>query len=574
MAWNARTIAENLDWEWIESRQEYMGLCPCHEPSGSHEQNAGVKDTDKGILFNCFAGCTYADFVAAMKVRGVHREKPRKSNNAEEVERYAYVDEEGETLYFNIRYKNPKTFKMAVPSSNGLIYSTKSLTRRVVYRLPQILETTHTIFFCEGEKDVHTLERLGLTATCIAGGANAWTRYAEHYIKQLAGQDIVILPHNDAAGHHLCTDIQASMQPIAKRLRVLELPGVPENGGDVTDWVNAGGTAEVLWDLLTKLKAITDTSIVEIDAEDLMALDFPPLRWFAAGLVCEGMGIVGGKSKVGKSWLMLNVAISIATGGNVFGYYEVPIPTKVLYCSLEDGPRRLKRRLSMIEHTANFKRNLKLSFKMPALEDGGTEYIMNHIKDGYEVIIVDVMAHVEKSGKNGLRDYHEVYRQFAPLQALRSKYPFCLILVTHLRKTESEDIFNDLHGSVAYQGTQDTLWVLEKKYGEETANLHIRSKDQEDKIAELKFDGAGVWSFVGEGEEHASSKIEDSIIRYLRDENGPQGIRDIMRGIDQERASYAAFKMRLSRMMSKGLVVRTDRGKYLPLRWEDEDYPL
>lgn len=305
-------------------------------------------------------------------------------------------------------------------------------------------------------------------------------------------------------------------------------------------------------------------------AAELMAMDFPPIKWFAAGLLHEGMVLFGGKSKRGKSWIMMNLSLSLATGGNAFGHYEVPRPVKVLYCALEDGPRRTQRRMTMIDPAADYSR-LKFAFRMPPLEDGGIAYIAEHIRSGYEVVVVDVLAHVEKAGKNGLRDYHEVYQTFAPLQALRSEHQFAMVMVTHLRKAESEEVFDNLHGSVAYQGAQDALWVLERKQGEENANLHLRDKDAEDKIAELSFNGEGIWSFVGEGEEHSANNEENAVIKFLGEEMQPQGIKDIMLGLDLPQGRYGAFRVRLHRMVSKGLILRTDRGKYTVLRYGADD---
>ena len=568
--WSAQVIAQALGWAWAESPGEYQGLCPLHESSGTHKYNAGVKQAQDGVIFHCFAsGCTYDAYKAYLK--GVGLEPNQRTTTRQEVIRYAYQDASGHTVYWNIRY-HPKDFRMAHPGANGDVFGVKGIPR-VVYRLPDVLENVAVLFFCEGEKDVETLERLGLRATCIAGGANGWSPYVDRYAQQLAGQDLVLLPHNDEAGRRLMTEVLASMQTGAKRVRVVTLPG-DKPGWDVTDWVQAGGTAEALWALVEGVsQAQVDTAIVEIAAIDLMAMHFPPIKWYAAGLLHEGMVLFGGKSKRGKSWIMMNLALSVATGGNVFGHYEVPRPVKVLYCALEDGPRRTQRRMAMIDKDADFSR-IKFAFRMPPLENGGIDYIARHIKNGYEVVVVDVLAHVETAGKNGLRDYHEVYRTFAPLQALRSEYQFAMVMVTHLRKAESEEVFDNLHGSVAYQGAQDALWVMERKQGEDTALLHLRDKDAEDKIAELKFDGAGIWSFIGEGEDHAETTEESGIIKLLLEEAKPMGIKDIMLALGMHPGRYAAIRKRLQRMASKGFVIRTERGLYMALKHAGWDVPF
>lgn len=302
--------------------------------------------------------------------------------------------------------------------------------------------------------------------------------------------------------------------------------------------------------------------VEEMSADDLLRQQFKPLEWLAQGLLHEGLVLFGGKSKRGKSWIMMNLAASIAVGGIAFGHYAIPQPAKVLYCALEDGPRRTQRRLKMLDPTQPAYPNLKFAFRMPALDDGGIEYITQHILDGYKLIVVDVMAHVEKAGKNGLRDYHEVYAMFAPIQALRNEHSFALVMITHLRKSESEEVFNDLHGSVAYQGTQDALWVLERKQGNDTALLHMRDKDAEDKVLELKFDGMALWTFLGEGEEYVSSQKKQEIIQVLREEAKPLSTKEIMLACGISQGEYETFRKRLQRMVHDHILVRLDRGKY------------
>jgi len=113
----------------------------------------------------------------------------------------------------------------------------------VLYRLPELLKRdTETIFVCEGEKDVHSLEALGLLATCNAMGAGKWR---PEYSETLRGRSVVILPDNGAPGKKHAAVVSAALFSEAGSVRIVELPGLPANG-DFTDWRNAGGTLESL----------------------------------------------------------------------------------------------------------------------------------------------------------------------------------------------------------------------------------------------------------------------------------------------------------------------------------------
>lgn len=79
-------------------------------------------------------------------------------------------------------------------------------------------------------------------------------------------------------------------------------------------------------------------------ANELQATDFPPLKFLVEGLITEGLTLLAGKPKMGKSWMALDIAMSVAIGCEALG--NRPCKKGVaLYCALEDNPRRLRRRM-------------------------------------------------------------------------------------------------------------------------------------------------------------------------------------------------------------------------------------
>jgi putative DNA primase/helicase len=87
------------------------------------------------------------------------------------VAEYGYTDEGGHLLYQTVRY-DPKAFKQRRPGSNGEWLWNLNGVRLVLYRLPELIKrASETVFVCEGEKDVHAMEKLGLLATCNPMGA-------------------------------------------------------------------------------------------------------------------------------------------------------------------------------------------------------------------------------------------------------------------------------------------------------------------------------------------------------------------------------------------------------------------
>jgi hypothetical protein len=188
---------------------------------------------------------------------------------------YDYRDEAGKTLIPVVRY-DPKDFRQRRPKPNGAWDWKVNGARVVPYRLPELLAapTDAIVFVVEGEKDVDNLAKLGLVATCNAGGAGKWK--AEH-ASFLRGRRVVALADNDESGRNHAQQVARSLQGIAESVRIVELPGLADKG-DVSDWLAAGGTKYELARLAEEAPVWTPTTapwteIASFDTQDLP--DFP-----------------------------------------------------------------------------------------------------------------------------------------------------------------------------------------------------------------------------------------------------------------------------------------------------------
>ncbi len=221
-------------------------LCPAHDDT---DPSLNVTYTKDGvILMKCYAGCKFEDVLSALNLQTrdlfPDRQRRRNRKQGEIVAIYDYRDETGKLL-FQVCRKANKQFQQRRPDGKGgWIYNLEGV-RRVIYRLPEVLKAVQAgeiIFKSEGEKDVDNLVRLGLPATCNPGGAGKWKKeYAEYF------QDarVVILPDNDEPGQKHAKQVALSLYGKARSIKILNLPGLPEKG-DVSDWLQAGGTKEEL----------------------------------------------------------------------------------------------------------------------------------------------------------------------------------------------------------------------------------------------------------------------------------------------------------------------------------------
>ena len=172
---------------------------------------------------------------------------------------YDYCDEGGALVFQVLRYE-PKTFRQRRPEGSGWSWSVKGV-RVLPYRLPALLaDPAATVFLVEGEKDADRLAALGLVATCNAGGAGKWKKEHSEFLRS---RRVVVLPDNDEAGEKHAQQVERSLRGIAAEVRTLVLPGLPDKG-DVSDWLDAGGTLE---ELLALASADAATSAAQ-QAED------------------------------------------------------------------------------------------------------------------------------------------------------------------------------------------------------------------------------------------------------------------------------------------------------------------
>ena len=153
---------------------------------------------------------------------------------------------------------------------------------------------------------------------------------------------------------------------------------------------------------------------------------------------------------------------------------------------------------------------------------------------------------------------------FAPLQDLHRQHPVCLVMLTHLRNAEADDIYDTLHGSVAYQGVQDSLWVLERPPQDSVGVLHIRGND-DDQALRVSFAG-GHWEFLSRDDAMKLSQNWQAILELFEEKERPLSIDEILKGLSRPRDRYQAVRQTLHRMVQDEQIVRLGRGRYAASR--------
>jgi putative DNA primase/helicase len=206
----AKELIEKLGGRWNDRIRRGNGCCPAHDDSNP---SLDIVEKDGKLLFICRAGCSQDAVIAALRALGFwpeSREKPNghAAGSKQIVATYDYVDAEGTLRFQAVRY-DPKNFRQRRRDGKGGWIWNLPLDRThrfLPYKLPEVIEAIaqeQTIFALEGEKDVLTAAKLGITATCNASGAGKWTTDHATYLK---GADVVLVPDNDDAGRRHMED--------------------------------------------------------------------------------------------------------------------------------------------------------------------------------------------------------------------------------------------------------------------------------------------------------------------------------------------------------------------------------
>ncbi len=293
-------------------------------------------------------------------------------------------------------------------------------------------------------------------------------------------------------------------------------------------------------------------------AAELQKMEFPPINWIVPGILPEGLTILAGKPKVGKSWLALDMALAVAGGGSVLGRECDPGPA--LYLGLEDNQRRLQCRLNLIEPHLSWPSGLELNTRWPRLDQGGLKKIGEWIKtrDGAKLVIVDTLA-VVRAQQRGTDSAHAGdYAALRGLHQIASNAGLAVVVVHHLRKADADDPFDTVSGSTGLTGCADTTLILTRRDSDNGVILFGRGRDLEEFETGLEFDTfACRWRDLGDPVEAFASDTKAAIFTAIRaGHNTPAKIRDFA-DIDHE-----LVKKTLQRMARSGDLKKESRGTY------------
>jgi hypothetical protein len=301
-------------------------------------------------------------------------------------------------------------------------------------------------------------------------------------------------------------------------------------------------------------------------AKEIMAMDIPKPVWLVRNYVPEGLTLLAGAPKIGKSWLTLQLAAGVAsTQGYFLGIEPVENHGNVLYLALEDSMSRIQSRIGTVCPDGNYSDRLEFWEDCPRLAQGGLVKIEGWIKNQPEprLVIIDVLEKVRAVPDKYKTAYTQDYDELSLLKNLCKKYSISIVLVDHKRKAEADDIMNTIHGSVGKQGAPDGLLIITRPRSERIGTLSRTGKDfeQEDDMAiEFDIEQHGGWRLIGDAQSHLMTEQRQKIIKLLEDTNEPMTPKQMA---DELVANPATIRGALRRMVIEEVIKQFGRGQYI-----------
>ena len=235
-----------------------------------------------------------------------------------------------------------------------------------------------------------------------------------------------------------------------------------------------------------------------ITAEDLQNRTYDPTPFLVDELIPEGLHILAGAPKIGKSWLALWLCLCVSQGQPLWNFATTQ--GEVLYLSLEDSFQRIQTRL--FDLTEDAPPTLHFAIMADTLRHGLEQQIEQFLAEHptTKLVVIDTLQRVRSAGGDS-NLYANDYQDVGLLKQLADQHHIAILLIHHLRKLHDDDPMNMISGSTGLSGAADSTFVLQKNSRlANIASLHCTGRDIADRTLKLEF---------GE-EDHVWKLLEDS----------------------------------------------------------------
>jgi AAA domain/DnaB-like helicase N terminal domain len=334
---------------------------------------------------------------------------------------------------------------------------------------------------------------------------------------------------------------------------------------------NGRPTAETLASLTGEIAGLNKSADVATDsgfsAAELLTMEMPEVRQVVSGVIPEGLTVLAGAPKFGKSWMLVGgFAVPVACGSMAMGTLDVD-PGPVLALCLEDTPRRLKSRMQKIlgGETPPGMKLLRFETQWPIIREGGVDKIDRWLGDnpGARLVLIDTLSKIRGNINSRSDRYAEDYAALSCLKQVADSRSVAIVCAHHTRQGIVGDRLEEVNGTSGITGCADAVIVCRRQRGQSDGEIYVTGRDLPEQEFALRFDGiTGLWHVLGDAAEFRRTKESMEVIDVLADAGKPMKPYDVATILD---APKDAIRARMSRMAKRGEIQSCDKGMYLPV---------
>jgi hypothetical protein len=547
----------------------WSAKCPAHPDA---HPSLDIVEKNGMVLFKCRAGCEQDAVLDALRAKGLwggvtheRQDGPpaRHSELGVPDHRFEYTSADGRTLGYVYRWdKTPTRPKQILPVTkvDGIWKWAAMPPPRPLYGLAELAAfPARPVLLVEGEKKIagardHVTGHVIMT---WPGGSNA---VAHIDFSPLKGRDVALWPDNDEPGRKAMRAV-ADRLTDARSVKGVKLPDGLPDGWDLGDAVPAALDPIALIGRAADLRKERLAHLPIKKASALVAAELPEIRWAIPGLVPDGVSILAGSKSRGKSFISLDLAVAVASGGAALGNIRCD-QGDVLYLGLEDSERRIRDRMKAILQGRPVPDSLDYATEWKTVDAGGIADIEAWIAahPNGRLVIIDVLAKIRGKADPSQGVYQQDYATIGPFHALARARGVAIILVHHTNKGAAADPVLRISGTMGLSGAADTTLVLSREAREMHGTLDVRGRDVAERQIALQFDAdTGCVIQLGDASDFRKSEERRAIIRLLADNTDPMTPAEIAEALHRNRA---AIRMLLSKMHRAGELSKLQNGKY------------
>lgn len=300
---------------------------------------------------------------------------------------------------------------------------------------------------------------------------------------------------------------------------------------------------------------------------------FPPINWMVQGIIPEGLSLLVGSPKAGKSWLIYDTLMAIAEGSTALGC--IPVKQRpTLYLALEDGDRRLQGRARYLGRDPippdfNYLTKVLPGTVVPTIQQWCD---LQGNFSAPPIVVVDTLGRVMPPVRGSESAFAHDYAAMVRIKDVADAWPgMSIVVVHHTRKMDSDDFVDAANGTRGLTGAVDAVIALKRRRGDDYGVLSVTGRDVIEGTYRADVNDWH-WSLTGGSLEAAAQAAETAeqmqnlgdrsaeVIRYLAERGTPATPTQIAAGAGLDTKTCSSY---LSRLVGDGRIARFKRGQYI-----------